>query len=261
VSFEVNNQVYRELGEKWYAADDDPIALLRAENRFRLSWLKSEFKNSDPLSILDVGCGAGLLANPLALDGHKIWGVDQADEALEVARRHDVTGKVQYRSGQAEALPFADQLFDVVCCFDVLEHVTDPRAVVRECSRVLKPGGRFYFFTFNRTALSYIIGIKALEWFLKNTPSHLHVHQMFIRPEELEQICVSSGLTVELLSGFGPRIFQTGMLDLIFKGRVRSDFEFELKRSKAVSYLGKATRIEAKPKVRSEWKSERRLET
>lgn len=258
MNFEVNNQIYRELGEKWYSADDDPIALLRAENRFRLSWLKSEFQNLSPLRILDVGCGAGLLSNPLALEGHKVWGIDQAEEALAIARQYDSTKQVQYSTGQAEALPFADGSFDVVCCFDVLEHVKSPLAVVKECSRVLKPGGKFYFFTFNRTALSYLFGIKALEWFLKNTPSHLHVYQMFIRPHELEEMCLSSGMKVDSVSGFGPRILQPGIWQLIFNGRVNPDFKFELKRSKAVSYLGKATRLAAlsKPKARSEMRPE-----
>lgn len=240
---EVNNQIYRELGNKWYDAEDDPIALLRAENAFRVAWLKKELKQSGPLHILDVGCGAGLLSNPLSLQGHIVTGLDQAAEALETAKQRDSTGRVNYVVGQAENLPFTSQSFDVVCCFDVLEHVEAPALVIAESARVLRPGGRFYFFTFNRTPISYLLGIKSLEWFLKNTPPNLHVYEKFIRPNEVLKMCNTAGLNVDFLSGFGPQIFQKGVWEMIWRGRVRRDFQFEFKRSKAVSYLGRARRL------------------
>jgi 2-polyprenyl-6-hydroxyphenyl methylase/3-demethylubiquinone-9 3-methyltransferase len=240
---EVNNQVYRELGDKWYDAEDDPIALLRAENAFRVAWLNEELKQSGYLQILDVGCGAGLLSNPLSKGGHSVTGLDQAAEALETAKQRDSTGRVMYVVGQAENLPFSNESFDVVCCFDVLEHVESPDLVIAESARVLRPGGRFYFFTFNRTLLSYIMGIKSLEWFLKNTPPNLHVYDMFIQPKEVLEMCDTAGLNVDFLSGFGPKIFQKGVWEMIWRGRVPPDFQFELKRSMAVSYLGRAKRL------------------
>ncbi len=158
---EINNEFYNLYGDRWYTAKDDPIALLRAETKVKLPWVlkkvaERQFLPSET-KILDVGCGAGFLANPLSASGFNVTGVDLSEESLLVARRFDSTKKVEYMVADAYHLPFPDQSFNVVTAMDFLEHVDDPAKVVKEFSRVLKPGGLFVFHTFNRNLVAYLV--------------------------------------------------------------------------------------------------------
>ncbi|HEY4003005.1 MAG TPA: methyltransferase domain-containing protein, partial [Candidatus Xenobia bacterium] len=147
----INNGYYEELGERWYTAQDDPVALLRAEAAFRNQYLAGVLRREGCRAILDVGCGAGFLCNPLAREGFDMTGLDVSAHSLEVARRYDDTGTVRYAQGTGEAISFADETFDAVCCMDVLEHVDSPARVVSEMARVLRPGGLLAAYTINRT--------------------------------------------------------------------------------------------------------------
>jgi 2-polyprenyl-6-hydroxyphenyl methylase / 3-demethylubiquinone-9 3-methyltransferase len=171
-----NNQFYDEYGERWYTAEDDPVALLRAESRTRNSWVISEIKKAfvEEVKILDIGCGAGFLTNDLGLHGFHVTGLDASAQSLEVARRHDSTGSVEYRERDACRLDFESGTFNVVCAMDFLEHVENPDQVARESARVLQPGGLFLFHTFNRNFLSWLVAIKGVEWLVLNTPSNMH---------------------------------------------------------------------------------------
>src|SRR6478752_4006725 len=197
----VDNTIYDRLGERWYAADDDPVALLRAESRLRNPWVVAQILREQGRSaqVLDVGCGAGFLSNHLAREGFTVTGIDSSQASIDVASRHDETGKARYLLGDASRLPFPDGSFDVVCAMDFLEHVEEPAAIVAEMARVLKPGGAFFFHTFNRNPLAWLVIIKGVEWFVKNTPRHMHVLRLFIKPRELEQMCAASDLSFRVL--------------------------------------------------------------
>ena len=155
----VNNQVYETLGERWYGAEDDPIALLRAESRLRNPWIAAQIARSfsGSVAVLDVGCGGGFLSNHLGCAGHRVVGLDGSRDALAIASRFDHTGRVRYQQGDALRLPFDEASFDVVCAMDFLEHVENPDQVIAEAARVLKPSGLFFFHTFNRNLLSWLI--------------------------------------------------------------------------------------------------------
>src|SRR5690606_17460525 len=186
-SSKINNEIYDSLGERWYTAYDDPIALLRAENRVKLPWIVERIimhKIENPL-ILDVGCGAGFLCNELSEKGYRVKGIDLSRESLAIARQYDKTKLVEYQIADAYKLPFQANSFDVITCLDFLEHVDRPHEVIREISRVLKPGGLFFFHTFNRNILSWLLIIKAVELLVKNTPKDMHVIDLFIKPSEL----------------------------------------------------------------------------
>jgi len=239
----INNALYDELGERWYTATDDPVALLRAESRLRTSWVLSELQahfGEPPLTILDVACGAGFLANPLAEAGHAVTGIDLSRDSLAVAHRHDTTRSVIYRSMDARVLSLPAGRFDAVCMMDFLEHLVERDAVIREASRVLRPGGFFFFHTFNRTPISWLIAIKGVEWFVRNTPKHMHVYDLFLKPSELRDLCARHHLAIEVVRGVQPRVFTWAFLKLLLTGRVSDQFQFKFTGSQRVGYCGRA---------------------
>ena len=156
----INNDFYEELGDGWYTATDHPIALLRAENKVRVPWILSEI--GPRKTVLDIGCGAGILTNALAEKGHTVHGIDLSERSLQVAKTRDATQSVVYKQASGYSLPYPAQTFDVVCAMDLLEHVEEPQKIIAEASRVLKPNGLFFFHTFNRNLLSYLLIIKAV---------------------------------------------------------------------------------------------------
>ena len=240
---EINNRFYDFLGERWYSAMDDPVALLRAEAEVRDSWviqgLGREF-GSRPLKILDIGCGAGFLANALAVAGHQVNAMDSSRESLDVARRHDRTGSVVYEHGDARQLTYPSGFFNAVCAMDFLEHVEDPSRIIAEASRVLAPGGLFFFHTLNRNPVAWLIVIKGIEWFVNNAPKNMHLYRLFIRPGEMVCMCEMAGLEVVKLAGVGPKLFSSALLTLIRTGVPPADFKFSIRRSRLIGYIGYA---------------------
>ena len=242
----IDNSLYEGLGERWYSATDDPVALLRAESRLRTPWviaqLRAHFKERN-LSILDVACGAGFLANPLASEGYQVTGIDLSPGSLEVARQHDLSRGVAYLAMDARHLGFPDAHFDAVCMMDFLEHVLERDAVIAEAARVLRPGGWFFFHTFNRTPISGLVGIKGVEWFVQHTPKHMHVYHLFLKPSELRALCVRHHLEIEVMVGVRPRVFTWAFLQLLITGKVSDRFQFAFTNSKSIGYCGRARKI------------------
>lgn len=241
---QVNNAIYDELGERWYAANDDPVALLRAESRLRNPWVSARLRQElgPAAQVLDVGCGAGFLANQLARDGYSVVGLDASPDSLVVARRHDETQTVRYEAGDALALPYPDGSFDAVCAMDFLEHVEAPGRVVAECARVLRPGGLFFFHTFNRNFLAWLIVIKGVEWFVKNTPNDMHVLRLFIKPQELRALCLDNQLVVRELLGSAPVVFSADFWSMLVRRVVPPGFRFHFVKSTLLGYSGYARR-------------------
>jgi 2-polyprenyl-6-hydroxyphenyl methylase / 3-demethylubiquinone-9 3-methyltransferase len=237
-----NNAFFAERAAPWYGAEDTPLALLRAESRHRNPWIADVIDRElgpGPRAVLDVGCGPGYLANALAARGHLVTGVDLGPEALAVAHRHDPTRSVDYRVGDALALPFADATFDVVCAMDLIEHVEEPDRLVAEAGRVLRPGGLMFFHTFNRTWQAHLIVIKGVEWFVRNTPKDLHVQRLFVTPDELGGMCRAHALAPVEVKGSRPR-FGWPLWRMVVTGRVGDDFAFTFTPSKKLGYTGYA---------------------
>lgn len=244
---QVNNDIYHALGERWYTAQDDPVALLRAESRMRNPWIAAEIQRvfpTPPVNVLDVGCGAGFLANYLAARGIAVTGLDASAESLAVARQHDVTGNVRYETGDAYQLPYSEATFQTVCAMDFLEHVEVPERAVAECARVLAPGGLFFFATFNRNPLAWLIAIKGVEWFVKNTPPRLHQLRYFIKPTELRGMCAASSLRVTCLRGSAPKL-NRAFWRMMVKREVNDAFAFQFSRSTLTGYIGMAVKASA----------------
>jgi 2-polyprenyl-6-hydroxyphenyl methylase / 3-demethylubiquinone-9 3-methyltransferase len=243
----INNSVYHDLEDRWYTACDDPIALLRAETRLKNPWILEKIREhaattgNEP-KVLDVGCGAGFLSNYLSANGLDTTGIDLSESSLETARRQDEGGKARYVYADAYKLPFDDGSFDVVTSTDFLEHVSEPKRVLDEIQRCLKPGGLFVFHTFNKTKLAHLLVIKCMEWFVKNTPDHLHVIDLFISPDDLKKWLVERGFQIHEMRGVRPVIFQKAVFNLLKNGEIDHDFQFKWTNSLAVSYIGLATK-------------------
>ncbi|HVK85505.1 MAG TPA: bifunctional 2-polyprenyl-6-hydroxyphenol methylase/3-demethylubiquinol 3-O-methyltransferase UbiG [Kofleriaceae bacterium] len=239
----IDNAWYADLGGRWYAAHDTPIALLRAESRHRNPWIADQIaaRLGAQRAVLDLGCGGGFLANYLGGRGHRVTGIDTTAENLVVARDHDASGSVAYQVGDACALPFPDASFDVVCAMDLLEHVEAPQRLIAEASRVLKPSGLFFFHTFNRNWLAGLIVIKGVELFVRNTPKDLHVLRLFLTPEEVTEMMRSQALELVELRGSRPR-FRWPLWRMLFTGNVGDDFAFTFTGSTKLGFTGIARR-------------------
>lgn len=245
---EINNAFYDDLNDKWYTALNHPVALLRAENEVRAPWVLKTIQAQigKRAKVLDVGCGAGFLSNALASSDFEVTGVDISKSSLEVAQRHDVSGKAIYLEANAYNLPFENESFDVVCAMDILEHVEKPARLIKEASRVLRPGGLFFFHTFNRNLFSYLLVIKGVDWFVKNAPENMHVYELFITPDELNAMCTKYDLKVEDLRGFSPDMFSKGFWKLPLTRTIAPDFKFHFSKSTATGYCGFARKTKAK---------------
>lgn len=197
-----NNTVYDADHDIWWNPDALFFMLKTSVNPARVGYFEQILRHQkgglSTGTLLDVGCGGGILAEAFAGMGMQVTGVDPSASSIETARRHArKTGAIiDYQVGSGERLPFADASFDYVSCCDVLEHVQDVDAVLAEISRVLKPGGLFFYDTVNRTWLSWLFLIKiAQDWkrwaFMK--PDQ-HRYDRFIKPVELRKKLTQNGL-------------------------------------------------------------------
>lgn len=154
--------------------------------------------------VLDVGCGGGILSESLAAAGAEVTGIDLAPRVLDVARLHlhESALHVDYREISVEALATqAPGAFDAITCMEMLEHVPDPGSVIDACAQLLKPGGRLFLSTLNRTPFAFGAAILGAEYALKLLPRGTHHYAQFIRPAELAAALRKSGLELEDVSG------------------------------------------------------------
>lgn len=150
------------------------------------------------LRLLDIGCGGGLLSEPMARLGATVVGADAAEKNIEVARLHaaQVGLEIDYRAETAEALLAAGESFDVVLALEIVEHVADPPGFVRSCHDLLKPGGLLVMSTLNRTMRSFGAAIIGAEWVMRWLPKGTHEWSRFITPDELATMMDRAGLRV-----------------------------------------------------------------
>lgn len=193
---------FDNLASQWW----DPQGVfktLHQINPIRLQYLLQRLSLAGATA-LDVGCGGGLLCEALARHGAQTTGIDLAPAVLEVAHLHQLESGAQVEYLDISVEQFAEQRpysFDVVTCLEMLEHVPDPLSVVRACAKLLKPGGKAIFATFNRNAKSWVYGILAAEFLLNLLPRGTHRYAKFIRPSELAKWCRLSNLRVDDITG------------------------------------------------------------
>ncbi len=238
----INNDFYHDLGSKWHEGEDDALVLLRAENALRNPWINQiiDAHFQKKCSILDIGCGGGLLTNFLSLQGHIVSGLDISEKSLQQAQEKDVTKKACYTQGSAYHLPYKDEQFDVVCAMDLLEHVDSPSLVIAEASRVLKKDGLFFFHTFNRNFLSWLVIIKGVEWFVPNAPANMHIYPLFLKPAEIHTMCALNDMMVKEIKGVSPKFKSLAFWKMIFMRKLSSKIEFSFTSSLKTGYSGYA---------------------
>ncbi|MDE2396272.1 MAG: bifunctional 2-polyprenyl-6-hydroxyphenol methylase/3-demethylubiquinol 3-O-methyltransferase UbiG [Burkholderiales bacterium] len=194
---------FSELAHRWWDPQSE-FRPLHEINPLRLDWIDS----IAPLAgktVLDVGCGGGILAESMARRARQVTGVDLALRPLGVARLHALeTGvaNVEYREIAAEAIAAERPAsFDVVTCMEMLEHVPDPASIVNACATLVQPGGWVFFSTLNRNARAFALAIVGAEYVLGLLPKGTHEYARFIRPSELARWCREAGLAVESARG------------------------------------------------------------
>jgi 2-polyprenyl-6-hydroxyphenyl methylase/3-demethylubiquinone-9 3-methyltransferase len=192
----------------WWAPRG-PMAALHKVNPVRLAYIRDQAAERfgrdarkldclKGLRMLDIGCGGGILSEPLARLGADMVGVDPAEENIEAARAHAEEQEltIDYRAGTAEELAAAGERFDVVLAMEVVEHVVDVAAFISTCAAMVKPNGLMVAATLNRTLKSFALAIVGAEYVLRWVPRGTHQWDKFVTPQELETATETTGLRV-----------------------------------------------------------------
>jgi 2-polyprenyl-6-hydroxyphenyl methylase / 3-demethylubiquinone-9 3-methyltransferase len=172
-----------------------------AEAHFKLD--SKTVRSLSGLTVLDVGCGGGLIAEPLARLGAKVTGIDPSERNIAIAKGHaEPQGlTIDYRASRVEDLVAKHERFDIVTCLEVVEHVPDVGAFIAECGKVLRPGGLIVFSTINRTLKAWALAIVGAEYVLGWLPRGTHQWERFVTPEELARHCADAGLATPRFEG------------------------------------------------------------
>lgn len=193
---------FGQLAARWWDPNGEARPL-HDLNPARLGYV-AERVGLNGAEVLDVGCGGGLLSEALAARGARVTALDLSPEVLEAARLHLYESglKVDYREQSVESL--AEQCparFDAITCMEMLEHVPDPASIVEACARLLKPGGRLFLSTLNRTPAAFGLAIVGAEYVMRLLPRGTHRYAQFIRPSELAGALRRASLELEDVSG------------------------------------------------------------
>ncbi len=195
-------QKFSELAHRWWDPESE-FRPLHEINPLRLDYI-DRIASLRGKTVVDVGCGGGILAEAMAARGASVTGIDLAEKPLKVAQLHLLESgqTVEYLRIAAEDLAVErPRQYDIATCMELLEHVPDPAATVRACAGLLKPGGWCFFATINRNPKSYLFVVIGAEYVLNLLPRGTHDYAKFIKPSELALMCRNSSLAVEGIIG------------------------------------------------------------
>ncbi|STX28320.1 3-demethylubiquinone-9 3-methyltransferase [Legionella beliardensis] len=190
---------FAKLATNWWDKNG-ALKTLHDINPVRLNFIK-EFSSLKHKTILDVGCGGGILSEAMAREDAVITGIDAEESAIEVALKHASLNhlKINYCCIPIES--YEATSFDMITCMEMLEHVSEPQYVIKHCARLLKPGGLLFLSTINRTLKAYMAAIIAAEYLLRLLPQQTHDYNKFIKPAELALMVRAEGLELIGLKG------------------------------------------------------------
>jgi 2-polyprenyl-6-hydroxyphenyl methylase / 3-demethylubiquinone-9 3-methyltransferase len=203
---------FSKLSEEWWDPNG-PMAPLHKINPLRLGWIRDtacrkfnrnprSLKSLERLRILDIGCGAGLLSEPLARLGAQVIGIDPSDSNIAAAKVHAARSNVliDYRATTVEEMGNLER-FDIVLAMEVVEHVTDVGLFLQRCAALMKPQGMMVVSTLNRTLKSFALAIVGAEYVLRWLPRGTHQWNKFVTPAELAQHLHKSRLEIAEQTG------------------------------------------------------------
>jgi 2-polyprenyl-6-hydroxyphenyl methylase/3-demethylubiquinone-9 3-methyltransferase len=194
---------FQAIASRWWDRESE-FRPLHEINPLRVDYIDRQAQGLEGKTVLDIGCGGGILAEALAARGARVTGIDMAPASLEVAQLHlhESGLEVDYQLSTAEAFAETNPAgFDIVTCLELLEHVPQPESVVDAAARMLKPGGLLFLSTINRNPKSFALGIVAAEYLLGLLPRGTHEYRKFIKPSEIAARLRSNGLRLRDLSG------------------------------------------------------------
>lgn len=187
---------FSQLAHHWWDPNSE-FKPLHEINPLRLNYIDEIIGGLSEKTVVDVGCGGGILSESMAARGASVTGIDLSDKALKVAKLHllESGNQVDYRKITVEALATErPRYYDVITCMEMLEHVPDPASVIQSCARLVKSGGWVFFSTLNRNPKSYLYAIIGAEYILRLLPRGTHEYAKFIKPSELAHMARSAGL-------------------------------------------------------------------
>ena len=191
-------------------------------NNFKL---KNKFRPLSGINILDIGCGGGLLSEPMSRMGANVTGIDASDKNIKIAKLHSKKNKlkINYLCSSPEKLKITKK-FDVILNMEIVEHVEDTDFFLKSCSKLLKKNGLMFVATINKTLKSYIFAIVGAEYVLRWLPIGTHEWEKFVKPEDLKKILMKYDLSLSKLDGMNFNIFKD---------------EWSISRDLSVNYIAK----------------------
>jgi 2-polyprenyl-6-hydroxyphenyl methylase/3-demethylubiquinone-9 3-methyltransferase len=194
---------FEEIAQQWWDTQGE-FKPLHELNPLRLDFINDKCQGLFGKTVLDVGCGGGILTESMAKLGANTTGIDMGQEPLNVAKLHSLEAGITVNYHKVPAEEFAEQnpeTYDVVTCMEMLEHVPDPASIISAVAQLAKPGANVFFSTLNKTTKAYLLAIVGAEKLLKMVPEGTHDHDKFIRPSTLINWAEQCGLKVRASTG------------------------------------------------------------
>jgi 2-polyprenyl-6-hydroxyphenyl methylase/3-demethylubiquinone-9 3-methyltransferase len=196
---------FASMAQEWWD-ENGPLKTLHQINPIRINYIKKNATLAGQ-KIIDIGCGGGILTEGLAQHHAKVTGIDLNAALIEAAKLHihanvNMNMNIEYLHTSAESI--ADErpgFYDMVTCFELLEHVPDPGSIIIACTKLLKPGGQLFLSTLNRNIKSYLFAILGAEYIFKLLPKHTHDYAKFIKPSELASWLRQANLHIKEIKG------------------------------------------------------------
>ena len=191
--------------------------------------LKSKQKPLQKINILDIGCGGGLLSEPMARLGANVTGIDASDKNIKIAKLHAKKNKlnINYFCSSPEKLKIKKK-FDVILNMEIIEHVEDINFFIKSCSKLLKKNGLMFVATLNKTLKSYVFAIIGAEYVLRWLPIGTHDWEKFVKPEDLKNILSKNNLKIEKIDGMNFDIFKD---------------EWNISKDTSINYIAKSLKV------------------